>query len=67
MSESINAADTSGSAPTPQDVDAKSRRKRILLFSLLALTVAAVRGRLLHLLETRRLTLCVDRQRLHGR
>jgi membrane fusion protein (multidrug efflux system) len=44
MSESINTADTSASAPTPQDADAKSRRKRVLLFALLALTVAASGG-----------------------
>jgi len=40
MSEPIKASDTPASASTPKDIDAKSRRKRIILFSLLALTVA---------------------------
>jgi membrane fusion protein, multidrug efflux system len=40
MSEPIKASDTPASASTPKDPDAKSRRKRIILFSLLALTVA---------------------------
>jgi membrane fusion protein, multidrug efflux system len=40
MSESVKASDTPASASTPKDTDAKSRRKRIILFSLLALTVA---------------------------
>ena len=40
MSEPIKASDTPASASTPKDTDAKSRRKRIILFSLLALTVA---------------------------
>jgi membrane fusion protein, multidrug efflux system len=39
MSEPTKAADTPASASTPKDTDAKSRRKRIILFSLLALTV----------------------------
>src|SRR5579864_7927999 len=44
MSEPINASDTSASASRPNESDAKSRRKRILLFSLLALTVAVAGG-----------------------
>jgi membrane fusion protein (multidrug efflux system) len=40
MSESVKASDTPASAATPKDTDAKSRRKRVILFSLLALTVA---------------------------
>jgi membrane fusion protein, multidrug efflux system len=40
MSEPIKPSDTPASASTPKDTDAKSRRKRIILFSLLALTVA---------------------------
>jgi membrane fusion protein, multidrug efflux system len=44
MSESIRAASTPATASTTQDADARSRRKRILLFSLLALTVAASAG-----------------------
>ena len=44
MSEPIKASDTPGSASTPKDPDAKSRSKRIILFSLLALTVAAAGG-----------------------
>jgi membrane fusion protein, multidrug efflux system len=44
MSEPIKASDTPGSASTPKDTDAKSRRKRIILFSLLALTVAVAGG-----------------------
>jgi membrane fusion protein, multidrug efflux system len=40
MSEPIKASDTPASASTPKDADAKRRRKRIILFSLLALTVA---------------------------
>jgi len=40
MSEPIKASDTPASTSTPKDTDAKSRRKRIILFSLLALTVA---------------------------
>ena len=44
MSEPIKTSDTPASASTPKDADAKSRRKRIILFSLLALTVAAAGG-----------------------
>jgi len=44
MSEPINASDTPAAASTPKDADAKSRRKRITLFALLALTVAAAGG-----------------------
>jgi len=40
MSEPIKASVTPASASTPKDTDAKSRKKRIILFSLLALTVA---------------------------
>ena len=44
MSEPIQASDTPVSASTPKDPDAKSRRKRIILFSLLALTIVAAGG-----------------------
>jgi membrane fusion protein (multidrug efflux system) len=44
MSEPIKASDTPTSASTPKDADAKSRRKRIILFSLLAVTVAVAGG-----------------------
>jgi membrane fusion protein (multidrug efflux system) len=44
MSEPIKASDTHASASTPKDADAKSRRKRITLFALLGLTVAAAGG-----------------------
>jgi len=44
MSEPIKVSDTPASASTPKDTDAKSRRKRIVLFSLLALTVAIAGG-----------------------
>ncbi len=44
MSEPIKTSDTPAPASTPKDADAKSRRKRISLFSLLALTVAAAGG-----------------------
>jgi membrane fusion protein, multidrug efflux system len=44
MSEPIKASDTPAVASTPKDADAKSRRKRIILFSLLALTVAVAGG-----------------------
>jgi len=44
MSESIEASNTPASASTPKDTDARSPRKRIILFSLLALTVAAAGG-----------------------
>ena len=44
MSEPIKASDTPASASTPKDTDAKSRRKRIILFSLLARTVAVAGG-----------------------
>ena len=40
MSENIKASDAPASASTPKDADATSRRKRIILFSVLALTVA---------------------------
>ena len=38
MSEPIKASDTPAAASTPKDADAKSRRKRITLFALLAVT-----------------------------
>jgi membrane fusion protein (multidrug efflux system) len=44
MSEPIKASDTPGPASTPKGPDAKSRSKRIILFSLLALTVAVSGG-----------------------
>jgi membrane fusion protein (multidrug efflux system) len=44
MSEPIKVSDTPASASTPNDTDAKSRRKRIVLFSLLALAVAVAGG-----------------------
>ena len=44
MSEPIKASDTPGSASTPKGPDAKCRSKRIILFSLLALTVAVAGG-----------------------
>jgi membrane fusion protein (multidrug efflux system) len=44
MSEPVKTSDTPASASTPKDTDAKSRRKRIILFSLLALTVAVAGG-----------------------
>jgi membrane fusion protein, multidrug efflux system len=44
MSEPIKASDTPAAASTPKDTDAKSRRIRIILFSLLALTVAVAGG-----------------------
>ncbi len=44
MSEPIRASDTPVPAPVPQDTDAKSRRKRILLFALLAVTIATAGG-----------------------
>jgi membrane fusion protein, multidrug efflux system len=44
MSEPIKASDTPASASPPKDTDAKSRRKRIILFSLLALTIAVAGG-----------------------
>jgi membrane fusion protein (multidrug efflux system) len=44
MSEPIKASDTPAAASTPKDADAKSRRKRIILFALLALTVAVAGG-----------------------
>jgi membrane fusion protein, multidrug efflux system len=44
MSEPVKASDTPASASTSKDTDAKSRRKRIILFSLLALTVAVAGG-----------------------
>ena len=42
MNEPIKAPATAAPASTPKDVDAKSRRKRALLFSLLALAIAVV-------------------------
>jgi membrane fusion protein, multidrug efflux system len=44
MSQPIEVSDTPASASTPKDTDAKSRRKRSILFGLLALTVAAAAG-----------------------
>jgi len=44
MSEPVKASDTPASASTPKDTDAKSRRKRIIMFLLLALTVAVAGG-----------------------
>jgi membrane fusion protein (multidrug efflux system) len=44
MSEPIEAFDTPVSALKPKDTDGQSGRKRIILFSLLALTVAAAGG-----------------------
>ena len=44
MSEPTKASDTPASASTPEGTDAKSRRKRIVLFSLLALTIAVAGG-----------------------
>jgi len=44
MSEPIRPSDTPGSASTPKGPDAKRRSKRIILFSLLALTVAVAGG-----------------------
>ncbi len=44
MSDRIRASDTPSSASTPKDADAKSRRKRIILFSLLTLAVAGAGG-----------------------
>ena len=44
MSEPTKASDTAASASTPKDADAESRRKRIILFSLLAVTVAVAAG-----------------------
>src|ERR1035441_7421602 len=44
MNEPIEASDTPASASTPKDADAKTRRKRALLFSLLALTIAVAGG-----------------------
>jgi membrane fusion protein, multidrug efflux system len=44
MSEPIETSNASVSASMPKDTDAKSRRKRSILFSLLALTVAAAGG-----------------------
>ena len=44
MNEPITAADTPVPASTPENTDAKSRRKRILLFSALAAAIAAAGG-----------------------
>ena len=44
MNEPIKPSNTPASASTPKDADAESHRKRIILFSLLALTVAAAGG-----------------------
>jgi membrane fusion protein (multidrug efflux system) len=44
MNEPIKASDTPGSASTPTGPDARSRSRRIILFSLLALTVAVAGG-----------------------
>ena len=44
MNEPTKASDTPDSASTPKDADAKSGRKRVILFSLLALTIAAAAG-----------------------
>ena len=44
MTETIVAADTPASDLPPQDTDAKSRRKRILLFSVLAMGIVAAGG-----------------------
>src|SRR5271167_2222318 len=44
MSEPIEVSNAPASASTPKDADAKSGRKRFILFSLLALTVAAAGG-----------------------
>jgi membrane fusion protein, multidrug efflux system len=44
MSEPVKASETPASASMPKDTDAKTRRKRIILFSLLALTVAVAGG-----------------------
>jgi membrane fusion protein, multidrug efflux system len=42
MSEPTKTSDTPASASTPKDADAGSRRKRAVLFSLLALSIAVV-------------------------
>src|SRR5450631_4558429 len=44
MNQPIEASDTPASASTPKDADAKTRRKRPLLFSLLALAIAIAGG-----------------------
>jgi membrane fusion protein, multidrug efflux system len=44
MSKPIEVSDTPASASTPKHVDAQSRRKRIILFGLLAVAVAAAGG-----------------------
>src|SRR5208282_1245379 len=44
MSESMKVSDTPAAASTPIAADARSGKKRILLFSLLALAVAAAGG-----------------------
>ncbi len=44
MTQPIEASDTPASASAPKDTDSQSRRKRVMLFSLLALTAAAAGG-----------------------
>jgi membrane fusion protein, multidrug efflux system len=44
MSEPIEVSDTPASASTPTGADVKYRRKRIVLFSVLAATIAAAAG-----------------------
>jgi membrane fusion protein, multidrug efflux system len=44
MSEPMEASDTPAAASTPKVTDAKSRRKRFILFAILALTVAGSGG-----------------------
>jgi membrane fusion protein, multidrug efflux system len=44
MNEPTKVSDTPDSASTPKDADSRSGRKRVILFSLLALTIAAAAG-----------------------